>query len=455
MFQKLMFQRPVTRWCWSMFAICLSGCASSAKLPMATVSGPTPSLPAPSRSRIPTVNVAKVVGWSGKDHPVAAPGTAVSAFAKGLDHPRWLYTLPNGDVLVAESNAPRRPEMRTGVRNWFLRLFMHEGGAGDPSADRITLLRDADGDGIAEMRSAFLEDLNAPFGMALVGSTLYVANTDAVLAYPYTPGQIEIASSSRKIVELPAGPINHHWTRGLVASPDGSKLYVSVGSNSDYGERGLDKETDRAAILEIDLNAKTRRIYASGMRNPVGMTWIPGSKGLWVAVNEREELGGDLPPDYLTEVKPGGFYGWPFSYHGKNVDPRVEPQHPELVATAITPDYSLGPHTASMGIAWAGRTTLPDRFHNGMVVTQHGSWNRIPRSGYRVVFVPFTEGRPSGQPQVLLTGFLDRDENAQGRPAGVAIDSRGGVLIADDAGNTIWRVTGTAWKPGAISAPPR
>jgi glucose/arabinose dehydrogenase len=277
-----------------------------------------------------------------------------------------------------------------------------------------------------------------------------------VLAFPYTTGQIEITASPKKIVALPAGPINHHWTRGLVASPDGSKLYVSVGSNSDYGERGLDKETDRAAILEVDLTAKTRRVFASGMRNPIGMTWIPGSNALWVAVNEREELGGDLPPDYLTAVRPGAFYGWPFSYHGRNLDPRVEPQNPQMVATAITPDYALGPHTASMGIAWVGRSTLPDKFRDGMIVTQHGSWNRIPRSGYRVVFVPFTEGKPSGQPQVLLTGFLDRDENAQGRPAGVTIDRNGGVLIADDAGNTIWRVTGTAWKPGAISVrPPR
>jgi glucose/arabinose dehydrogenase len=261
------------------------------------------------------------------------------------------------------------------------------------------------------------------------------------VSFPYTTGQVEITSSPTKIVDLPAGPINHHWTRGLVASADGKKLYVSVGSNSDYGERGLDKEVGRAAIYEIDLPAGAKRIYASGMRNPIGMTWVPGSDALWVAVNEREELGGDLPPDYLTAVKPNGFYGWPFSYHGKNLDPRVEPQNPELVATSITPDYSLGPHTASMGIAWAGTTSLPSRFQNGMVVTQHGSWNRIPRSGYRVLFVPFTNGKPVGQPQVLLTGFLDRDDNAQGRPVGVAVDKRGAILIADDAGNKVWRIT--------------
>ena len=435
-------QRQVTRCYWCISIMCLAGCGSPARLPLASVTGPTPSIPAPTRSRIPTVNVAKVVGWAGKDHPVAVPGTSVIAFARKLDHPRWLYVLPNGDVLVAESNAPERPEMRTGVRNWFLRLFMHEGGAGAPSANRITLLRDTDGDGAADMRTTFLKNLNSPFGMALVGNTLYVANTDAVVSFPYATGQIEITSSPTRVVSLPAGPINHHWTRGLVASPDGSKLYVSVGSNSDWGERGMDKEVDRAAIHEIDPRARTRRVYASGMRNPIGMAWIPDSGALWAAVNEREELGADLPPDYITAVRPGGFYGWPFSYHGKNLDPRVEPQNPELVSAAITPDYSLGPHTASMGIAWAGATTLPQRFHNGLMVTQHGSWNRVPRSGYRVVFVPFANGRPSGQPIVLLTGFIDRDGNAQGRPAGVAIDARGGVLVADDAGNTIWRVIG-------------
>jgi glucose/arabinose dehydrogenase len=447
-FRNASSQRLLSRWLWCTLAVFLAGCASSAKLPLTAVSGSTPSLPEPSRSRIATVNVAKVVGWSGSDHPIAFPGTSVSAFARNLDHPRWLYVLPNGDVLVAESNAPDRPEMRTGVRSWFLRMFMHEGGAGDPSANRITLLRDADGDGVAEMRSVFARNLNSPFGMALIGNSLYVANTDAVVSFPYTTGQIEITSSPTKVVDLPAGRINHHWTRGLVASTDGSKLYVSVGSNSDHAERGLDKETERAAILEIDPRAHTKRIYASGMRNPIGMEWVPGTDALWAAVNEREELGGDLPPDYMTAVRPGGFYGWPFSYHGTNVDPRVEPQNRNLVASAITPDYALGPHTASMGIAWAGsKTLLPPRFQNGMIVTQHGSWNRIPLDGYRVVFVPFTNGKPAGQPQVLLTGFLDRDDHAQGRPAGVAIDARGGVLVADDAGNVIWRVTTKVASP--------
>jgi glucose/arabinose dehydrogenase len=436
------YQRSGLRCIWRILPIAVVGaCASSAKLPLTSVTGPTPTIPAPSPPRIPTVNVAKVVGWSGKDHPVAVPGTSVTAFARKLDHPRWLYVLPNGDVLVAESNAPERPEMRTGVRNWFLRLFMHEGGAGGPSANRITLLRDADGDGEAETRSVFLQNLNSPFGMALVGNSLFVANTDAVVSFPYTKDQIQITASPTKVASLPAGPINHHWTRGLIASRDGSKLYVSVGSNSDWGERGMDKEVDRAAILEVDVKTGAKRTYASGLRNPVGMTWVPGSDALWVAVNEREGLGSDLPPDYMTAVKPGAFYGWPYSYHGRNVDTRVEPQRPDLVATAVTPDYALGPHTASMGLAYTTSNTLPDRFHNGMIVTQHGSWNRVPRSGYRVVFVPFSNGRPSGQPIPLLTGFLNDDDDAQGRPAGVAIDARGGVLIADDAGDTIWRVT--------------
>ena len=443
MFPSDRYQRLVTRWLWCILVIAAAGCASSAKLPVSSVTGPAPTIPEPSRAKVPTVNVAKVVGWSGRDHPVAVPGTTVSAFARRLDHPRWLYVLPNGDVLVAEANAPPRPEMRTGVRSWFLRMFMHEGGAGGPSANRITLLRDADGDGVAETRSVFIKNLNSPFGMALVGSTLYVANTDAVVSFPYTSGQIEVTASPTKIVALPAGPINHHWTRGLIASPDGSKLYVSVGSNSDWGERGMDKEIERAAILEVDPRTGLKRVYASGMRNPVGMSWVAGSDALWTAVNEREELGSDVPPDYMTAVRENGFYGWPYSYHGKNLDPRVEPQNPELVARAITPDYALGPHTASLGIAYTTVNSLPSRFHNGMIVTQHGSWNRIPRSGYRVVFVPFAAGKPAGQPSILLTGFLNDDDNAQGRPAGVAIDNRGGVLIADDAGDAIWRISGT------------
>jgi glucose/arabinose dehydrogenase len=444
MTQFSFLQRYVWRCTSAILVLAASAaCAPSARLPVAAVTGPTPTISAPQTSRIPTVNVAKAVGWSGKDHPVAATGTIVNAFARGLDHPRWLYVLPNGDVLVAESNAPVRPDDRTGIRSWFLRLFMHEGGAGDPSANRITLLRDADGDGVAETRSVFLSNLNSPFGMALVGNTLYVANTDGVVRFPYTPGQIEITSSPTKVVDLPAGTINHHWTRGLVANADGSKLYVSVGANSDYGERGMENEVDRAAIWEVDTKTGNNRIFASGMRNPVGLAWVPETGALWAAVNEREELGPDLPPDYMTAVHDHGFYGWPYSYHGANVDTRVNPQRPDLVGQAIVPDYALGPHTASLGLAYATGTSLPSRFNNGMIVTQHGSWNRIPRSGYRVVFVPFTGGKPAGAPIALLTGFLNSDDDAQGRPVGVAVDKRGGVLIADDAGNVIWRVVGS------------
>ena len=444
-------QRSVERCTFAVLVLAASAaCASSAKLPVAAVTGPTPNISAPQSSRVPIVNVAKAVGWSGKDHPVAAPGTVVNAFARDLDHPRWLYVLPNGDVLVAESNAPVRPDDRTGIRGWFLSLFMHEGGAGDPSANRITLLRDTDGNGVAETRSVFLKDLNSPFGMALIGNMLYVANTDAVVRFPYTPGQIEITASPTKVVDLPAGTINHHWTRGLVASADGSKLYVSVGANSDYGERGLENEVDRASIWEVDVKTGSHRIYASGMRNPVGLAWVPETGALWAAVNEREQLGGDLPPDYMTAVRDHGFYGWPWSYHGAHIDERVKPARPDLVDMAIVPDYALGAHTASLGIAYATGTSLPARFNNGMIVTQHGSWNRIPRSGYRVIFVPFRDGKPSGPSVALLTGFLNGDDNAQGRPVGVAIDKRGAALIADDAGNVIWRVTGS--QPSKVVA---
>jgi glucose/arabinose dehydrogenase len=451
-------QRPVLR-CLP-YVLCIaaaSGCVSASRLPVSAVTGPSPTITPPRTSKLPTVNVAKVVGWSGKDHPIATPGTIVNAFANKLDHPRWLYVLPNGDVLVAESNAPPRPDNRTGIRGWFLRLFRNEGGWDGVSANRITLLRDSDGDGVAETRSVFLKNLNSPFGMALVGNNLYVANTDAVVRFPYTVDQTEITAAPTRIAKLPAGTINHHWTRGLVANANGTKLYVSVGSNSDWGERGMENEVDRAAILEVDVATGARRVYASGMRNPVGMAWVPETGALWTVVNEREELGPDVPPDYMTAVRDGGFYGWPYSYHGSNVDERVKPQRPDLVDQSIVPDYALGAHTSSIGIAYARTTSLPSRFHNGMFVAQHGSWNRVPRSGYRVVFVPFTNGKPAGQPILLLAGFLNGEEHAQGRPVGVAIDKRGAVLIADDAGNTIWRVTGSSPTPvaaGSLAAAP-
>jgi glucose/arabinose dehydrogenase len=305
------------------------------------------------------------------------------------------------------------------------------------------LLRDADGDGVAETRTTLLANLTSPFGMALVGNTLYVANTDAVVRFPYEPGQTEITVAGVKVVDLPGGPLNHHWTKNVIANGDGSKLYVAVGSNSNAGENGIDKEEGRAAIWEVDPATGSHRVFASGLRNPVGLAWEPDAGALWVSVNERDELGSDLVPDYMTSVRDGAFYGFPYSYYGQHVDTRVKPQRPDLVAKAIVPDYGLGPHTASLGLAWSGATTLPSQFRHGMFVGQHGSWNRSPRSGYRVIFVPFTEGVPSGQPVEVLTGFVKATGEAMGRPVGVAIDKRGALLVADDVGNTVWRVTGS------------
>jgi glucose/arabinose dehydrogenase len=365
----------------------------------------------------------------------------VNAFAAGLDHPRSLYLLPNGDVLVAETNAPPSPQATTGIKGWFFRRFQKKAGAGVPSANRITLLRDADGDGVAETRSLFLENLSSPFGMVLVGTTLYVANSDAIVRFPYAPGQTRITAPSVKVVDLPAGPINYHWTKNLVASADGRALYVSVGSNSNVAERGIENEEGRAAIWQVDPATGRHRIFASGLRNPAGLAWVPETHALWSAVNERDELGSDLPPDYMTSVRDGGFYGWPYSYFGQHLDTRVDPQRLDLVASAIVPDYALGAHTAPLGLAYSRTTALPAPFNGGMFVGQHGSWNRKPLSGYKVIFVPFTDGRPSGEPVDVLTSFVGEEGEARGRPVGVAIDARGALLVADDVGNTIWRVS--------------
>jgi glucose/arabinose dehydrogenase len=420
----------------------LTGCGSSATLPVLAGTGPHPVLPPPSSSLIPTVLVAEAKGWPVGATSQAAAGMVVTPFATGLDHPRWLYVLPNGDVLVAETNAPPSPEGNPGIKRWFFKRFQRKAGAAVPSANRITLLRDADGDGVAETRSVFLDGLHSPFGMVLVGSTLYVANSNAIVRFPYAPGQLRIAQAATPVVALPAGPINYHWTKNVVASADGTKLFVSVGSNSNIAERGIDKENERAAIWEVDVATRNHRIFASGMRNPVGMTWVPETHALWAAVNERDELGSDVVPDYMTAVHDGGFYGWPYSYYGQNLDTRVEPQRLDLVASALRPDYALGPHTASLGLVYAQRTTLPAPFNTGMFVGQHGSWNRKPRSGYKVIFVPFANGQPSGDPIDVLTGFLDEGSNAQGRPVGVAIDVCGALLVADDVGNVVWRVAG-------------
>jgi glucose/arabinose dehydrogenase len=387
------------------------------------------------------VHVVTAKGWTNGDRPVAAEGTTVTAFAQGLDHPRWLYVLPNGDVLVSETNAPPRPDDNKGLKGWFFKRFQKKAGGAVPSANRVTLLRDADEDGVAETRTPLLTGLNAPFGIALVGSDLYVANSDALVRVPYSRGDTGISAAPVTVVELPGGRLNHHWTKNVIASPDGSRLYVSVGSNSNVAEHGIDKEEGRAAIWEIDPVTRMHRVFARGLRNPVGMAWEPGTKALWVAVNERDELGGDLVPDYMTSVRDGGFYGWPYSYFGSHVDARVQPQRPDLVAQAIKPDYALGPHTGSLGLAYAENTALGSPFTNGMFVGQHGSWNRKPRSGYKVIFVPFANGNPSGPPIDVLTGFITDNGDAMGRPVGVAIDARGALLVADDVGNTIWRVT--------------
>jgi glucose/arabinose dehydrogenase len=423
----------------------LGACREQAALPVSAGIGPNPVLPAPDESLIPTVNVAPAKGWPDGAAPVAAEGLSVAPFADGLDHPRWLLVLPNGDVLVAETNAPARPDAGGGgIRGWAMKFFMQRAGAAAPSADRITLLRDTDGDGVVETRSVFLEGLHSPFGMALVGNDLYVANTDALLHFPYEEGQTRIDQPGATVVELPAGPINSHWTKSVVASPDGSRLYVTVGSNSNVAEHGIAAEEGRAAIWQIDPGSGEHRIFASGLRNPVGLAFEPATGALWTSVNERDELGSDLVPDYMTAVRDGAFYGWPYSYFGDHVDARVEPQRPDLVARAVVPDYALGPHTASLGLAFAdGGDSLPAAFRDGAFVGQHGSWNRRPPSGYKVIFVPFQDGRPAGDPVDVLTGFLNADGDALGRPVGVGIDGHGALLVADDVGNRIWRVTAT------------
>jgi glucose/arabinose dehydrogenase len=421
-------------------AACAGGLISQASLPGV---GPNPPLPAPEKSLIPTVNIAPADGWPEGAMPRAPQGFRVTPFARGLEHPRWVLTLPNGDVLVAESNKPAPKDgaknvHAEGIRGKVMGFVMRRAGAGVPSADRITLLRDADGDGVAETRTVFLSKLVSPFGMALVGNELFIANADAIVKVPYQPGQTTSQAQPVKVTDLPAGA-NHHWTKNIIASPDGSKLYATVGSNSNIGDNGMESEQGRAAIWEVDRATGAKRLFASGLRNPNGLGWEPQSRVLWTVVNERDELGSELVPDYLTSVRDGAFYGWPWSYWGANVDTRVKPANPEMVARSIAPDYGLGAHVAPLGLTFSD-ARMPPNYASGAFIGQHGSWNRKDLAGYNVVFVPFANGRPTGKPVEFLGGFVNDKGRAWGRPVGVALDGKGALLVADDVGNTIWRV---------------
>jgi glucose/arabinose dehydrogenase len=412
--------------------------------------GANPVLPAVQQYLLPPIRIARPVSW-GNDTPKVPDGLQIHALATGFQHPRSLYVLPNGDVLVVESNGPKAPVFRPKdiITGW-VQTFA---GAKAKDANRITLLRDTNGDGVPEVRSVFLDHLNSPFGVALVGHYLYVANTDAIVRYPYQDGQTSITAPGTKLTDLPGGPIDHHWTKSLVASPDGSKLYVGVGSNSNVAENGLEAEHERAAIWEVDTATGAHRIYASGVRNPTGLQFEPETGKLWAIANERDEIGPDLVPDYLTSVQDGGFYGWPYSYYGRHLDPRVKPQRPDLVAKAIVPDYALSSHVAPLGLAMYTGNNLPASYRGGAFVGEHGSWDRTPLNGYKVVFVPFSGGKPSDIAQDVVTGFLDANNHTRGRPVGLAVDGSGALLIADDVGNTVWRVssagTGSAIKPAS------
>jgi glucose/arabinose dehydrogenase len=424
----------------------LAGCDDVGGDPSKQI-GASPVLPAIHQYLIPPIRIARPEPW-GHDTPKATAGLRVQALATGFVHPRSLYVLPNGDVLVIESNGPKAPVFRpkdivTGWVQWFA-------GAKAQDANRITLLRDTKGDGIPDVQTVFLDHLNSPFGVALVGHDLYVANTDAIIRYPYEDGETTITAPGTKLTDLPGGPIDHHWTKSLLASPDGSKLYVGVGSNSNIAENGLQAEYERAAIWEVDRATGAHRIYASGVRNPTGLQWEPETGKLWAIANERDEIGPDLVPDYLTSVQDGGFYGWPYSYYGQHLDPRVKPQRPDLVAKAIVPDYALSSHVAPLGLAMYTGSNL-GKYRDGAFVGEHGSWDRMPLNGYKVVFVPFSGGKPSGPAEDVVTGFLDSNNRTHGRPVGLAIDQSGALLIADDVGNTVWRVSSD--HPASASKP--
>lgn len=420
-----------------LISLALAGCSEGSSSPFAGF-GERPELPTPKKALLPTVNIAKIAPWPAGEQPTAPAGFKVTRYAADLDHPRWLYVLPNGDVLAAESaTEPAKPE---GFRDWVAQIIQKQAGALQESPNRIVLLRDADGDGVAEFRSVFAADLKRPFGMALVGDTLYVANDDAIVRLPYAAGDTKARGAAVKVFDLPGGPINHHWTKNIIASPDGTKLYATIGSNSNVGENGLKAEEGRAQVVEFTLPAGPSRPYATGLRNPNGLDFEPTTGALWTAVNERDEIGDDLVPYYMTSLKDGGFYGWPWSYYGDHVDVRVQPPRPDMVAKAIAPDYALGAHTASLGLAFYKAEAFPARYRGGVFIGQHGSWNRRPASGYQVVYIPFANGRPGGEPEVFLGGFLNAKGQAHGRPVGVAVDARGALLVADDAGDAVWRV---------------
>lgn len=415
-----------------------------ARLSVEAVSGTDPEITEPRSETIPTINVAEAAGWPDGEMPTAAEGLEVNLFADDLDHPRWMLTLENGDVLVAESRQPESAE--GGITGWVKRRMMTRAGALGASANRITLLRDVDEDGSADQRTVLLDadnGLNSPFGMAVSEGYLYVANTDALIRFPFEAGQTEIEGEGELIIELPSHPNVGHWTRNVVVSPeDPNLLYVAVGSLTNIGEDGMAVEENRAAILEVNLEQRDFRIFAGGLRNPVGMDWEPTRQRLYTVVNERDMLGGDLAPDYLTEVVFGGNYGWPGVYWGRYVDERVVPRVPDSATQYMrVPDYALGPHTASLGLEFSDRASLGSRFATGAFIGQHGSWNRTPRSGYKVVFVPFENGRPTGDMIDILTGFLSDEGQAWGRPVGVMTDATGALLVADDVGNRIWRVS--------------
>ena len=409
--------------------------------------GPDPKLPEPQQYLLPPINVAPGEGWANGRMPHVAAGLSIRPLATGLSHPRMVYVLPNGDILAVQAKSPP-PEPVKRPKDPIVALVKNKATSfpnGPKAASRITLIRDADGNGVPELEVTLLDHLNSPFGVVWIDNQLYVANTDAVVRYPFVPGQTSIAAPGRVLTELPGGPINHHWTKSLTVSPDGQRLYATVGSNSNITENTIEAEKNRAAVWEIDRASGRSRVFASGLRNPNSPNFYPGTNSLWVVVNERDELGPHLVPDYLTSVRDGGFYGWPYSYYGQHLDPRVRPQRPDLVARAIKPDYALGSHVAALGLTFYTGTGLPARYQGGAFIGEHGSWDRYTPSGYKVVFVPFRNGRPSGKAEDVVTGFLDRDRGKSfGRPVGLAVDRTGALLVADDVGNTVWRVTAAA-----------